>query len=228
MLLCYLQFLSPNIVFLDLPRVPPKGFITSFIVSASIMMFFGRIVLQTFIKLMSLCIQKVKCPLWKEIIKIPYFLKDSTSHATSIPAIDAYLTFAAMAQLSNLSFFDTDSSFWVYNNSASGHICKDKSLITRDLVPSIFEAGSATGILTLTLMGTSTPRLTDDEGVFHSFDLISVNYCPDSPVNILSFGNLQNCIQMHLTIQIGMAQAYNQSSMIISFFGIITSSRRHL
>jgi hypothetical protein len=47
-------FLCPDIVFLDLPRIPPKGFITSFIVSALIMMFFGRIVIQTFIQLMSL------------------------------------------------------------------------------------------------------------------------------------------------------------------------------
>jgi hypothetical protein len=75
-----------------------------------------------------------------------------------------YLTFAATTQLSNLSlsFFDTDSSFWVCDNSATGHICKDKSLFTGDHVYSIFEVGSATGILTPALMGTVTQRLTDD------------------------------------------------------------------
>jgi hypothetical protein len=46
--------LCPDIVFLDLPRIPTKGFITSFIISTLITMFFGRIVLQTSIQLMSL------------------------------------------------------------------------------------------------------------------------------------------------------------------------------
>ncbi len=95
---------------------------------------------------MSLYIQQVKCPSWKELIKLPYFLRESTSHATSILAIAAYSTFAAIAQLRNLWFFNTDSSFWVCDNSATGRICKDKSIFTGDLVPSIFEVGSATGI----------------------------------------------------------------------------------
>ena len=42
--------------------------------------------------------------------------------------------------------------------------------LTGDLVPSIFEVGSATGILTPTLMGTVILQLTDDEGVTHSFE----------------------------------------------------------
>jgi hypothetical protein len=37
------NLLCPVIVFSDLPRMPPKGFITSFIVMAVIMMFFLRI-----------------------------------------------------------------------------------------------------------------------------------------------------------------------------------------
>ncbi len=148
-------------------------------------MFFGRIVLQTSIQLMSLFIWQVKCPSWKELIKLHYFLRESTSHATSILALAACSTFAAMAQLSNLSFFDTDSSFWVCDNSATGHIWKDKSLFTGDLVPSIFEVGSATGISTPLLMGTVTLPLTDDKGVFHSFELTNVNYLLNSPVNLL-------------------------------------------
>jgi hypothetical protein len=123
--------------------------------------------------------------LWKELIKLSYFLRESTSHATSILAIAAYLTFAPTAQLSNLLFFATVSSYWVCDNSATGHICKEKSLFSRDLVPSIFKVGSATGILTPTLMGTVTLRLTDDEGAFHSFDLTNVNYLPSSWVNLL-------------------------------------------
>jgi hypothetical protein len=38
------NFFVSDIVFLDLPRIPPKGLITSFIVSALITMFFGKIV----------------------------------------------------------------------------------------------------------------------------------------------------------------------------------------
>ena len=116
-------------------------------------------------------------------------MRESTSHATSLFAIAAYLTLKASTQL-NLSFFDTDSSFWVCNNSATGHICKDKSQFSGELVPSIFKVGSATGILTPTLMGTVTLRLTDDEGIFHSFELTNVNYLLNSPVNLLSLWQL--------------------------------------
>jgi hypothetical protein len=183
-------FLCPDIVFLDLPRIPPKRLITSFIVSALIRMYYGRIVLQTSIQLMSLHIQQVKCPSWKELIKLPYFLRESTSHATSILVLDAYSTFTATTQLSNLSFFVSDSSFWVCDNSATGLICKDKSLFTGYLLPSIFKVGSATGILNPTLMGTVTLRLTDDDGVLHSFELTNVNYFLNSPVNLLSLWQL--------------------------------------
>jgi hypothetical protein len=52
------------------------------------------------------------------------------------------------------SFFDTDSSFWVCDNSATGHICNDKSLFSGELVPSIYIVGAATGTSEPTLMGT--------------------------------------------------------------------------
>jgi hypothetical protein len=96
----------------------------------------------------------MKFPLWKDIVRLSYFLRESLSHATSLFRIAAYSTLAASAQLNGLSYFDTDSSFWVCDNSATGHICMDKSLFTGDLVPSIFEVGLATGILTPALMGT--------------------------------------------------------------------------
>jgi hypothetical protein len=169
------NFSCPDIVFLELPRMPPKGFITAFIFIAIITIFFGIIVLQTSIWLTSLRIRQVKCPSWKVIIRLPYFLRESTSPATSLFAIAAYSTLAASAQLSNLSFFDTDSSFWVCDNSATVHICKDKSLFTGNLVPSIFEVGPATGILNPTIMGTDILQSTDDEVVNHSFELNNVN-----------------------------------------------------
>ncbi len=164
------NFSCPDIVFSALPRMPPKGVITAFIVRAIIIMFFGRIVLQTSIRLASLRVRQMKCLLWKDIVWLSYFLRESTSHAMSLFTIAAYSTLAASSQLNGLSFFDTDSSFWVCNNSATGHICKDKSLFTGDLVPSILKVGSATGISTPTLMGTVILRLTNDEAVTHLFE----------------------------------------------------------
>jgi hypothetical protein len=84
------------------------------------------------------------------------------------------------------SFFDTDSLFWVCNNSATGHICSDKSLFSGELVPSIYIVGTATGTSEPTLMGTVVLRLTDDKGYKHTFTLTHVNYMPKSPVNLLS------------------------------------------
>jgi len=51
-------------------------------------------------------------------------------------------------------FFDTDSSFWVCDYSATGHICNDKSLFSGELVPSIYIVGAATGTSEPMLMGT--------------------------------------------------------------------------
>jgi hypothetical protein len=59
-------------------------------------------------------------------------------------------------------------------------------LFTDNLVPSTFEIGSATGTTLPTLMGTVILRVTDDEGVKHSFTLENVNYLPSSPMNIFS------------------------------------------
>ena len=48
------NFSCPDIVFSALPKMPPKGVITAFIVRAIITMFFGQIVLRTSIRLASL------------------------------------------------------------------------------------------------------------------------------------------------------------------------------
>jgi uncharacterized membrane protein len=104
------NFSCPDIVFSALPKMPPTGVITAFIVRAIITMFFGRIVLRTSIRLASLHVRQMKCPSRRE----------STSHATSLCiTIAAHLTLAASAHLSDLSCFDTDSSFWVCDNSAT-------------------------------------------------------------------------------------------------------------
>ena len=74
--------------------------------------------------------------------------------------------------------------------SRNGAHLQQSDAITDELVPSIFEVGSATGISTLNLMGTVTFRITDNEGAKHSFTLKNVNYLPNSPVNILSLRRL--------------------------------------
>jgi hypothetical protein len=53
-----------------------------------------------------------------------------------------------------MSFIDTDSSFCVCNFSATGHACKDKSLFSGELIPSIYIVAPATGTSEPTLMGT--------------------------------------------------------------------------
>ncbi len=89
-----------------------------------------------------------------------------------------------------LASFDTDSSFWVCDNLATGHIYNNKALFMRELIPSIFDIGSATGTQMPTLMGTVILRITDDEGEKHLFALNSINYLPGSPVNLLSLRQL--------------------------------------
>jgi hypothetical protein len=81
--------------------------------------------------------------------------------------------------------FDTDSSFWVCDNLATGHLCNDKSLFSVELVPSIYIVGEAMGISEPTLMGTVILCTTDDNGKKHTFTLTHMNYIPKLPVNIL-------------------------------------------
>ena len=72
---------------------------------------------------------------------------------TSLTRLAAYTTSDHLGDESMLSF-DTDSSFWVCDNVATGHICREKSLFSGDLVPSIYEVSTANGIDSPTLMGT--------------------------------------------------------------------------
>jgi hypothetical protein len=85
-----------------------------------------------------------------------------------------------------MSFFNTDSSFWVCDNSVTGHVCNDKSLFSGELVPSIYIVGAATGISEPALMGIVILWFTDDNRNKHTFTLTHVNYMPKSPVNLLS------------------------------------------
>ena len=129
----------------------------------------------------------------------------------------AYSTLASRVNENIMTSFDTDSSFWVCDNSATGHICNDRSLFTGDLVPSIYIVGAATGTSEPTLMGTVHLRITDDDGKKHKFTLTHVNYMPTSPVNLLSTRVLsrqftdKNGIDLHGT---GIHSCYEDHTLI--------------
>jgi hypothetical protein len=84
-----------------------------------------------------------------------------------------------------ISSFDIDSSFWVCDNSAPGHICNDNSCFSGEHVSSNYIVGAATGSSKPTLMVTVILCLTEDNGAKHIFTLTHMNYMPKSPVNIL-------------------------------------------
>ena len=133
----------------------------------------------------------VQVRILREIRTLPHFFSlERTLPLVQVFTAFAHSTLTDLTSIDPLSSFDTDSSFWVCDNSATGHICNNKALFTDNLVPSIFEIGSATGITLPTLMGTVILRVTDDEGEKHSFTLKNVNYLPDSPVNIFLISRL--------------------------------------
>jgi hypothetical protein len=71
------------------------------------------------------------------------FLKEphNISFGTTFTQLHGFTTLAystlTQAHANTMSSFDTDLSFWVCNNSATGHICNDKAFFHGKLVPSI-------------------------------------------------------------------------------------------
>ncbi len=128
----------------------------------------------------------------------------------------AFSTLASVHE-NTMPSFDTDSSFWVCDNSATGHICNNRALFTGDLVPLIYIVGAATRTLEPTLMGMVWLRITDDDGEKHTFTLTHVNYMPTSPVNLLSTRVLskqftdKNGIELHGT---GIHSCYKDYTLI--------------
>ena len=86
----------------------------------------------------------------------------------------------------SVATFDSASSFWVCDNSATGHICKSKSMFHGPLVPSVWTVSTATGYSEKLLMGTVVLTLRCNEGTEHTFLLKDVVFMENSPVNILS------------------------------------------
>ena len=180
-----IEFSCPELVFLSLPRRPPDGFITSFLVSILITTIFTIITTRTCLSLSHQRIKRLtRSALMEQFRKIlretpPRIHRVLRETPRRLDLIlrellcwtPQTLTFSAnptqlvrfttmpsstMTQIyaNAISFFDTDSLFWVCNNSATGHICNDKSLFSGELVPSIYIVGAATGTSEPTLMGT--------------------------------------------------------------------------
>ena len=85
-----------------------------------------------------------------------------------------------------MATFDSNSAFWVCDNSATGHICNQANMFHGPLKPSNCGVQSATGTSDPLQMGTVVLSVIDDEGMEHTFILSRVLHMSKSPVNILS------------------------------------------
>ncbi len=184
------HFSCPDLVFKTIPCCLPDGFITEGFAISIILVIFGIITLRAWIQLINLSFRRF---LQRLILRemCVYHTKnqliDQCNHAiSSLKNQATYETENFDTERDTTTSFDTDSLFWVCDNAATGHICKDKSLFSGDLVPSIYIVSTANGIDSPTLMGNVNLHLRDNEENKHNFNLTKVNYMPNSPVNLLS------------------------------------------
>jgi hypothetical protein len=96
-----------------------------------------------------------------------------------------------LEQLNTQVHFDTDSVFFVCDNSTTGHICNDiKKFVPGSLWQTNKSLTTANGTGACLQKGTVWKRLIDDAGTQHIFILDNCLYHPDSPVNLLSIRHL--------------------------------------
>ena len=83
--------------------------------------------------------------------------------------------------------FDTDSIFFVCDNSTTGHICNDiRKFVPGTIQNTMRRLTTANGTGPCLQEGTARIHLTDDDSKRHIFLLENCIYLPDSPVNLLS------------------------------------------
>ena len=83
--------------------------------------------------------------------------------------------------------FDTDSVFFVCDNSTTGHICNDiRKFVPGTLHQTNKSLTTANGTGPCLQEGTVRLHLNDDDGMKHIFILDNCLYHPNSPVNLLS------------------------------------------
>jgi hypothetical protein len=90
-------------------------------------------------------------------------------------------------KLNTQIYFDTDSVFFVCNNSTTGHICNDiRKFIPGSLCQTNKSLTTANGTGPCLQEGTVWLHLNNDDGVKHIFILDNCLFHLDSPVNLLS------------------------------------------
>jgi hypothetical protein len=90
-------------------------------------------------------------------------------------------------QLNTQIHFDTDSVFFVCDNSTTGHICNDiQQFVPGSLYQTNKSLLTANGTGLCLQEGTVNISLIDDNGTRHAFILDSCLYHSNSPVNLLS------------------------------------------
>jgi hypothetical protein len=119
-------------------------------------------------------------------LKVPHNILFGTTFTHFYGFTTLAYSMLTQAHANMMSSLDTDLSFWVCDNLATGHICNDKAFFHGKLAPSIYIVGAATGLSEPSLMGTVLLKVTNDKGKKHTFMLSHVNYMPNSPVNLLS------------------------------------------
>jgi hypothetical protein len=143
------HFSCPDLVFKTLPRQPPDGFIMDGFAMSIISVIFGLLTLQAWVWLLQLSQQQF---IWQLILRelciylTKYWWLDWYKQVDNLlTRMAAYATSDSLGDESMLSF-DTDLSFWVCDNAATGHICWEKSLFSGNLVHSIYKVSTENGI----------------------------------------------------------------------------------
>jgi hypothetical protein len=105
----------------------------------------------------------------------------------NISGFTTLLANADSEQMNTQVHFDTDSIFFVCDNSTTGHICNDvKKFIPGSLRQSNKSLTSANGTGPCLQEGAVRLQLIDDDGQKHTFILDNCLFHPNSPVNLLS------------------------------------------
>jgi len=120
------HFLCPDLVFKALPRRPPDGFITDGLAMVTISLIFGLLVSRAWIRMLQFSARQFIQRLISRELRI-YRTKHRrfewfSQAEPSLTRLAAYTTSDSLGDESMLPF-DTDSSFWVCDNAATGHIC---------------------------------------------------------------------------------------------------------
>jgi hypothetical protein len=117
-------------------------------------------------------------------------MKDFEWDINPLGLLQGFTTSFADGDLEKLNtqiHFDTDSVFFVYDSSTTGHICNNiQTFILGSLHQTNKSLTTANGTGQCLQEGTVQLHLNNDDGVKHIFILDNCLYHPDLPVNLLS------------------------------------------